>query len=387
MSDATNHADAPLFHPFRIYPLHQILEKCALRIAPSASLRRDSASRLLKLDLEHLHSLEQIEKAARRGNNVADLAILLEPLYWPCITGRVRRVGGIDEKSHKERLNMYRQTALRLLESLDPNLWREIHESLRYCAASMDNNSELYLLLRLSTWYQRKRLKGSISGALWIRHLAEVVRRGFEEAHADQWPEEYITWDESDRRRYGSERPLDHVLQSKPYLAWNFGLFTGSAVRWYVEGETEYYAIIALLRKPFRLSVEPVNLGGKIKSEKDNAALTIEDWLKKDKELRRFSIISFDMDVRANEKAIQRQIQQDNVVGLIFPHKPDFEFANFAVDELAEVAARVSEADGDSDNATRIRSEDWTGISSCREFESRLCKISSRNLKKGEKWG
>jgi len=40
-------------------------------------------------------------------------------------------------------------------------------------------------------WEQRERLKGRLSGALWLRHLAELIRRGFEDAFDERWPEEY----------------------------------------------------------------------------------------------------------------------------------------------------------------------------------------------------
>ena len=146
--------------------------------------------------------------------------------------------------------------------------------------------------------------------------------------------------------KYGAERPLDDPLHSKPYIAYEFGLFTGSAVRWYVEGETEYFAITHLFQQnvgePSTFGIELVNLYGGINLEKHNAALKLQDGLQEDKKHRRFSVISFDKeDGSANEKAIGRQIQLNNVVGSISAHNPDFEFANFTIRELVEVAARI----------------------------------------------
>ena len=106
------------------------------------------------------------------------------------------------------------------------------------------------------------------------------------------------------REVFGSERPLDDALQSKPYLAWEYGLFTGSVVRWYVEGETEYYAILSILPEPSKVGLELVNLRGNIASGRDNAALKLQDWLIEDKALRRFSMISFDFDVAANVESL-----------------------------------------------------------------------------------
>jgi hypothetical protein len=134
----------------------------------------------------------------------------------------------------------------------------------------MDNNPELYVLLRVGSWERRQKLKGGIAGALWIRHLADVLRRGFESVHAEKWAEE----DEARQRWhaggrsfcFGSERPLDQVLQSRPYFTEHFGLFTSSSVRWYVERETEYHAIAKILLQPAMCGVELINLRGNIKA-------------------------------------------------------------------------------------------------------------------------
>lgn len=138
----------------------------------------------------------------------------------------------------------------------------------------MDKNSELYVLLRVGKWDIRKELAGKIGGALWIRHLAEVIRLAFEEVHATKWPEEdqrFGHWLAGGRRRFfGSERPLDDATRSKPYIAHRFGLFTGSSVRWYVEGHTEYGAISELLPEASAFGIELVNLGGRIADNPDN---------------------------------------------------------------------------------------------------------------------
>jgi len=269
-------------------------------------------------------------------------------------------------------------------------LWRKRHEWLRIDAAQLDDNNKLSLLLRLATWHQRERLKGRIAGALWLRHIAEVIRRAFEAVYTERWLEEdqaFGIWAPSVRMRVlGSERPLDDTLQSMPYLVREYKLFTGSIVRWYVEGETEYYAILHILPELSKIGIELVNLRGNI-SSRDNVALKLQDWLTEDKTLRRFTMISFDLDVRENRKVIQRQVEQQNIVGFIAAHKPDFEFANFTIQELAEVAARMDEAEDVSGSA--VRNADWTGIRNWRAFEARYKEISARQPRglKGAEWG
>jgi hypothetical protein len=302
-----------LFHPFRIYVFDKALSEG----------ERFAAER------------------ARELNGIVDLAILLEPLFWPSIVGHRREaVGAKDLKTQRTK---YRSKALKLVKTLDPVVWRKFHENLRIDAAWMDRNSELYVLLRLSSWEQREKLEGKLSCALWIRHMAEVIRLAFEEAHQTQWVEEdeaFGYWPQGSRiRAFGSERPFNDPLRSKPFIAYRFGLFTGSALRWYVEGETEYYAVLHTLGDPSRLGIELVNLRGEIAKDKGSAARKLGDALREDLALRRFSVISFDRDEEANERAIRGAVEREHVVGSINANDPDFEFANFSLDELVEIAA------------------------------------------------
>jgi len=296
----------------------------------------------------------------------------------------------IGEKDQKLRSEKYRRRALKLVRSLDPTIWGNVHKDLRISAALLDQNSELYTLLRLSSWDQRKELRSRLSCALWIRHIAEVIRRGFEEAHVIQWPEEdraFGRWPPGGRvRLFGSERPFDDELSSKPFLAHRFGLFTGSAIRWYVEGDTEYHAVLHILPEPSRFAIELVNLRGEIASEKRNAARKLEDALREDVALRRFSLISFDRDVKANERTIRQQVEKDHVVGLINANNPDFEFANFTLEELVEIAASMDQRLGL--DGGKLRKTDWQGVSTVRAFAARFEKASERRRPfKGKEWG
>lgn len=380
-----------LFHPFRILTLHKILESCKLNIALSSTLQRDTFFDFIKKVISHSYTDEKIGEMAHQTEKIANLAILLEPIYWPGITGRFSMRGGMEEGEYKSRLAIHRKKILSLVKSLDPTMWHKIHESLRYDAASLDANDSIYLMLRLCNWSDREKLKGSIAGALWLRHIAEIIRRAFEETTTEKWLEEDISfgiWPQGGRTiQYGSERPLDDELKSKPYLALHHGLFTGSTVRWYVEGDTEYYAISHVILDPPKSGIELVNLHGNIESGKNNIALKLRNCLEEDMALRRFSMISFDTDVPANVKFVRRQVEQSNIVGFIAAHTPDFEFSNFAIEELVEVAAKIDEANGVSGDV--VRNEKWNGITSCRAFEVRYIEVAARRPRaiKGKEWG
>ena len=328
---------------------------------------------------------------SRDWNNAVTLAVILEPVYWPLIVGSRRTASGMSEKASRKRLETFKTKTLSLIQFLDPSFWRNVHECLRIDAALMDDNPHLYMLLRVAAWPERERLRGSVSGALWIRHMAEVIRRAFEEVHSQRWPEEDQAFGDSPAgariRTFGSERPLDDVLAAKPYLARTFGLFTGSAVRWYVEGDTEYFAVLEMFADISRFGIELYDLKGGIASGKNNTPLKLEALLDEDRSLRRFSMISFDGDVSANIKYVRRQFEQGKVVGVITKHDPDYELANFSITELVEVAAKIDEALGFPGDL--VRRADWTCVQSSKAFEKKYLEVSARKsgALKDERWG
>jgi hypothetical protein len=164
LSDGIDSEGEPLFHTFRVYPLYKILNACDLRIAPSSTLLRERMVSFVEQVLTSLPSIDEIGDGARCWNRIVDLAILLEPIYWPRITGWTR--GYVGEKNGKLAVEQHRKEVLRIVTTLDPSPWREVHEQLRFDAEWLDGNGELYLLLRAGNWSQRERLKGSIAGAL-----------------------------------------------------------------------------------------------------------------------------------------------------------------------------------------------------------------------------
>ncbi len=390
-NDGVDYRGQPTFHPFRIFTLGCLLNDCGDNAEASQSLNDDRYLWATKGKSVSLPSSLSVSEGAKYWSSITDLAILLEPIYWPYVTGWVGGRAGINKNERALRKKAYNEKTLQLVKTLDPITWQEAHEQLCIDAADIDENSELYLFLRLAKWEKRKELKGRISEALWLRHMAEVIRLAFEEAHAVKWLEEdqgFGYWPAGARARtYGSERPLDDELKSRPYLAFEYGYHTGSAVRWYVEGETEYHAVLHVFPEPARYHIELVNLKGNLATDKDNIALKLNDQLEQDKAQKRFSMITGDDDVAENVKKIRRQLEKKNIVGFINWHIPDFEFANFSILELVEIAATVDEANGSSGDA--LRKSDWAGIEKGRSFEEKYLSISERRPQrlKGKEWG
>lgn len=259
---------SPLFHPFRFFPVLRLLDRFDLRIAKIASLNPEGYIRVATWALKHVPSEEECRKLATEWNRVVDLATLLEPIYWPRIVSQERGSPYLSAEEVTRLRRTFRKRCIAVFRNLDPALWRRVHECLLFDAHRLDENSRLYVLLRVGDWSSRSNLKGKLSGAMWLRHMAEVVRRGFEEAFNQSWSEEYDLsngWYTGAKERvFGSERPLDDAMRTKPFMARDFGLFTGSSVRWYVEGDTEYYAFLEVLQEPGIYGIELINLRGEI---------------------------------------------------------------------------------------------------------------------------
>lgn len=85
-------------------------------------------------------------------------------------------------------------------------------------------------------------------------------------------------------------------------------------------------------------------------------------------------------------RTVRQQVKHENLVGYIAAHEPDFEFANFSVEELVDLAARFDEEEGHSGEA--IRSATWADITNGRMSADRYREISLRGRDlKGEAWG
>lgn len=379
---------SPLFHPFRMFPVHRILERCDLRISTTNSLHPHGYLRLAERLLKEMPRDDEFRGVGREWNRVVDLAVLLEPIYWPGIVERRPWSGYLSEENA---WRGFRSKTLDFLRTLDSKLWKRVHECLLIDAAWLDDNPMVYVLLRVAKWEQRETLKGRLSAALWLRHMAEVIRCGFEEAFDERWPEEYEGfghWPEGTKERiFGAERPLDSAMRTKPFVAREFGLFTGSSVRWYVEGDTEYFAFLELLSDPVYYSIELVNLHGEVAARRGNTVMKLENMLREDRRLRRFSMISLDGDVGENKRFTRIQILDDNLVGKVAWHNPDFEFANFSFTELVEIAATMDESMGLW--GSPIRDAKCGAITGAKAFEQWYRSASTRSGAdlKGEAWG
>ncbi|WP_373508742.1 hypothetical protein, partial [Thiocapsa sp.] len=120
---------APLFHPFRFYSLHRVLNACRIPVATSASLDRERIGAFVgRVAREWMPGLERIGEWAVSWNRVVSLCIILEPVYWPQVTGLTKRSAFIDEAEFQASLEDYR----RRLRELVGQLARIAHQGFRW---------------------------------------------------------------------------------------------------------------------------------------------------------------------------------------------------------------------------------------------------------------
>jgi hypothetical protein len=86
-------------------------------------------------------------------------------------------------------------------------------------------------------------------------------------------------------------------------------------------------------------------------------------------------------------KLVRGWVQRDMVVGMVFVNRPDFELGSFTADELLEVAIRFR--DGDLEDWAAVRSADWAGVQSGKDFDQRFVAASESRIQslKGKDWG
>ena len=135
-------------------------------------------------------------------------------------------------------------------------------------AEMLDPNKTVHNILRLTSGEARiNNVKGRLGGSLVLLTMAEMLRRAEEEVFNVRLPEEDelgfgIVFRDTRRELYGSERLLDGDRRVADEFIRQQGLDSGVRVRWYCEGETEYYAVESVLGD--FLAIQLINLRGRV---------------------------------------------------------------------------------------------------------------------------
>src|SRR5260370_19493068 len=348
-----------LFHPFRFYVLYHIGQMLDLRASSMQMLLQENYPRLLEISLTMFNNFSCSDKfipSINTWNDVASLAIITEPCFYERIfhligvsLSSIRNIDNWRMQIRQEIDDYWEQYVQELYQRIGIDRLEEIRQELCFATQMLDRNRWIHTLLCLGDSKQRLELEGNLGGALLLRTMAEMLRRATEKAFDRELREEDelgFGWVPKDvkEKLYGSNRLLDNH-QAAATFARQHGLNYRPRVHLYGEGDTEYSALNSFFGA---MGIPVTNLHGLIKEGKSKTGKPIgatffRDNLHADIKAQTYSIVVIDMDVEDNVRVLRstarnnQTSQNDGIFGRIFYSDPDFEFANFDVEELEEV--------------------------------------------------
>src|SRR6266487_530085 len=191
---------------------------------------------------------------------------------WNCYSilfGILRYSNTVSGEEQERRIAAHWDDVTECYRQLTINRLEEVRRQLCLDAESLDPNTNVHVMLRLAKGESRRKLEGRLGGAMHLKTMAEIFRRATESAHNVTLPEE----DEIGsgmmplnlkKDLYGSNRLLDGNDYAVNEFIRQFRLDYGMHVRWYVEGDTEYYGLKHLFAELGVRYVDLVNLRGQV---------------------------------------------------------------------------------------------------------------------------
>jgi hypothetical protein len=157
-------------------------------------------------------------------------------------------------------------------------------------------------------------------------------------------------------------------------------------LRWYVEGNTEFYGIQSVLGR--YSPIDLVNLRGNVVA-KGGKGVAFRESLQSDLQSNIFSFVSLDGDVADYIRVIRKAAEKDEICGMFFISEPDFEFANFKPEELLEIIWKLALENGAAPNEHEQLAEAVRGAKSGKEFIKFAGQAlpSLHQVDKGKIWG
>jgi len=382
------------FHPFRFFILVHLERILRVGFATTQSIVNSQGfQRVLEMDVESIKratSQSQFVDSLVFWNDVVNLCIALEPHFYGTLFNRVKHSSNKSYEEHLSEIADHWDELEPILKNIGLDRIEKMRADLCVSAEMLDSNKEVHTLLRL-TREEKSFLStyGNLGGAMVLLTMAEFLRRGCEKAFSTKLKEEdelgFGMWVSGAKETiYGADRILDGNTAIKTQWLRVFGIDAGVRLVWYVEGETEYFALESVLGN-FML-IKLVNLRGQLLRK---GAVSFRDELRNDIKAACFSFISLDSDRYDSVKAIRRAAQDDEICGMFFISTPDFEFQNFTFSELEEI---LYEFCRQSDSEMLIgRSEFHHALVGATNVEQLLsaARTFTKNpyIKKGEEWG
>jgi len=387
---------APMFHPFRCYVLYKIYN--SLKFCNFSSiqilLRSEGFNELITWYINRFNdwsSKKEISLLFKYWNYVTSLAVISEPGVHRIIFNKVTCDISDNYKSILDRLIKIREKVVKLFQTIGEVHIEYYRDEICTDAEIIDSNKYLHLIIRLMKSDEREKLKGHISSAILFLTMAECLRRNLELAFQKEYPEEDEcgfgeVLRDAKLLLQGSMRVLDGNRVVANQFLRRFGLDYGIRINIYVEGTTEFEA----LNSEFSTNSEVliINLRGQFK-EKQGKGVSFRESLRNDIKSKIFSLILLDGDVSENYRAVRKAAELDEICGMFFVSKPDFEFQNFKIDELTEIAFQLAAKKGLKSSLLEQLKKETKKAKSAKEFFKILHKQSPifRSISKGSEWG
>lgn len=328
------------FHPFRflvLVVLHRLLNPT---ISPYQGLV--SSKGFSQIAKSHLSLLKRIDLSAatERSNKIAEMAIAGEPWTYPRVFSRKNIPLTPTPLDHERRLATYTSKTIELCRSVSIDWIEQARTDICQEADRLDSNRTTYTMLRLGRGLLQPETRDRLGGSVFLRGIAETLRRMAEEAHQTELPEEDEkgfghTFVDVRKRIYGSKRLFDGDRAPAQEFMRQQRIDFGTRLRWYVEGDTEYGALSSVFNKWNRSPITLVNLRGKVV---ERNILAFRDALRNDVSSGVFSFVSLDGDRSDFARAARKAAANDEICGRLLINSPDFEFSNFDISELEEIA-------------------------------------------------
>jgi hypothetical protein len=385
----------PLFHPFRCYVLYQICNTLKLNFSSVQTLLNTKGfDRLISLHIERYNnwsSKKETSLLLKYWNYITSIAVISEPSVHRIIFNEVTWDISDSYESILDRLKKIREKVVNLFQTIDEVHIEYYRDKICKDAEIIDSNKYLHLIIRLMKSDERKKLKEHISLAILFLTMAECLRRNLELAFQKEYPEEDEcgfgeVFRDAKLLLQGSTRVLDGNRVVANQFLRRFGLDYGIRINVYVEGATEFEALNSEFST--NSSVLIINLRGQFK-EKQGKGVPFRESLRNDIKSKIFSIILFDGDVSENYRAVQKATELDEICGMFFVSKPDFELQNFNIDELTEIAFQLVAKKGLKGSLLEELKKDTKKAKYAKEFFKILYKQSPifRSVSKGAEWG
>lgn len=375
----------PLFHPHRVFVFYHV--RRTLEVSTSATqylIFKDGVGKVVArlVDaLDHWTSSEAFSERFDDWNIVAEVAALCE-VVWQRTEEASSAGGSIDEGAVHQWLRERGVVGI-----------RAVREELGHAADLMDGNQLLHVFVRLMKPSERRRIKGDLGACMQFLAAAEAIRRVGEKALGQHLPEEdqigFGVWMKGARRRlYGTDRVFDgqsNVLRD--YLTI-LGIDYGTKLRCYGEGPTEAAALEHALAGV--TGAEVIDLAGELLLRGGKGVKFVES-LRRDYQTKVFSLVLVDGDNVDLVRALRKVVADGECFPMFSVAEPDFELANFATEELIEIALNIEcRADVDDERKSTLQAElaaELGQVVSGRTLFGMLKRHGAYNATKGADWG